>query len=295
MTKRKGSSPADGGHETIGGSGLRIHAELARRLIVRFLRDGTRRHGFHRGVIGLSGGLDSALTAFLAAEALGSRNVRGVALPYSESDPLSLTCAEEVARATGIAQETVPITPMAQPYLDTVPEEERVRRGNVLARQRMVVLYDLSARDHALVIGTSNKTEILLGYTTLYGDSACALLPIGDLYKTQVRELARHVGVPERILARPPSADLWEGQTDEGELGFTYEDVDRLLVRMVDHRVDADRLVEEGFAPDLIRCVRKLIRTSQFKRRLPPVAKLSNRTVGIDFRYPRDWDSWDGD
>jgi NAD+ synthase len=289
MTKRKSSST--------GGAGPGINAELARRLIVRFLQDGIRRHGFQQGVVGLSGGLDSALTAFLAAEALGSGNVRGVAMPYRESDPVSLECAEEVARATGIALETVPITPMAEPYLATLPQEERVRRGNVLARQRMVVLYDLSARDHALVVGTSNKTEILLGYTTLYGDSACALLPIGDLYKTQVRELARHVGVPTRILERPPSADLWEGQTDEGEMGFTYAEVDRLLARMVDDRIDADRLVEEGFAPELIRRVRRMIRirTSQFKRRMPPVAKLSNRTVGIDFRYPRDWDSWDGD
>jgi NAD+ synthase len=292
MTKPKSSA---GGGETAGGTGPGLNAELARRIIVRFLADGIRRHGFEKGVVGLSGGLDSALTAYLAAEALGSGNVRGVAMPYRESDPASLECAEAVARATGIELETVSITPRAEPYLATLPEEERVRRGNVLARQRMVVLYDLSARDHALVVGTSNKTEILLGYTTLYGDSACALAPIGDLYKTQVRELARHMGVPARILSRPPSADLWEGQTDEAEIGFTYEEMDRLLARMVDDRIDADRLVEEGFAPEMIRRVRKMIRTSQFKRRMPPVAKLSNRTVGLDFRYPRDWDSWDGD
>jgi NAD+ synthase len=264
-------------------------------MIVRFLRDETRRHGFHRVVIGLSGGLDSSLTAMLAAEALGPAGVRCVALPYRESHPESLAGAEEVARRSGMPLETVSITGMADPYLATLPEKDRIRRGNVLARLRMVVLYDLSARDGALVIGTSNKTELLLGYTTLWGDSACALLPIGDLYKTQVRELARHVGVPEAILARPPSADLWADQTDEGELGFTYEAVDRLLVRMVDDRIEPDRLVEEGFDPALIRQVRRTIRLSQFKRRLPPVAKLSHRTVGIDFRYPRDWDGWDGD
>jgi NAD+ synthase len=198
-------------------------------------------------------------------------------MPYSASSPASLAGAREVAAATGVRLETVPIHPMADPYLESVPQEDRVRRGNVLARLRMVVLFDLSARENALVVGTSNKTELLLGYTTQFGDSACALMPIGDLYKNQVRRLARHVGVPESILQRPPSADLWAGQTDEEEMGFTYEEVDRLFLRMIDERVPPDRLLEEGFHGDLIRRVRTLVRRSQYKRLTPPVAKISHR------------------
>lgn len=274
---------------------LWIDAGLARRIIVQFLSSSLLRHGFSRAVLGLSGGLDSSLTAYLAAEAVGPENVVGVALPYTESSPESEESAAEVAKATGIRLETVPITPMAEPYLARIPSGMRVRRGNLLTRLRMVVLYDTSARERALVIGTSNKTELLLGYSTQFGDSACAVMPLGDLYKTQVLQLARHVGVPEAILSRPPSADLWIGQTDEQELGFTYDAVDRLLIRMVDDRLDPDRLLEEGFDPALIRRVRDMIRRTQYKRRMPLVAKLSTRTVGIDFRYPRDWDAWGRD
>ncbi len=293
MTQQNRSGTAATAGRAAGALGL--NAPLARRMIHRFLRDGIRRHGFESVVLGLSGGLDSALTTFLSAEALGAGQVRAVALPYRLSDPASLAGAQQVADHLGLDLEIIPISPLADPYLERVPETDRRRRGNVLARLRMVVLYDLSARDRSLVLGTSNKTELLLGYTTLWGDSACALMPIGDLYKTQVRALARHVGVPESILERPPTADLWAGQTDEGEMGFTYDAVDRLLARMVDDRVGPERLLEEGFDPALVRRVRTLIRRSQFKRRLPPVAKLSARTVGMDFRYPRDWDRWGSD
>ena len=274
---------------------LRINTLLTQRILVRFLADGLHRHGFRKAVIGLSGGLDSSLTAILAAEALGPRNVIGITLPFADSSPESVDGATRAAKSLSIRLETIPITPMAAPYLSTIPAGDRVRRGNVLARLRMVVLYDFSARERALVIGTANKSELLLGYTTQFGDSACALLPLGDLYKTQVRQLACHLGLPAEIIARPPSADLWPGQTDEEELGFTYEALDRLLVRMVDDRLDADHLLEEGFDPALMRAVREMIRRSQYKRRMPPVAKLSARTVGIDFRYPRDWDAWGRD
>jgi NAD+ synthase len=158
-----------------------------------------------------------------------------------------------------------------------------------MARQRMIVLYDLSARERALVIGTSNKTELLLGYGTLHGDMASAVNPLGDLYKTQVWRLAAALGVPERIVEKPPSADLWEGQTDEGEMGMTYASVDQLLFQMVDERRTDAELEAFGFDHTLIRTVRRKIRTSQFKRRLPVIAKVSHRTVNIDFRYPRDW------
>ncbi len=293
MTKPKTTRPTAVHAAEMGN--LHLGCEPARRIIIRFLQDGLRRHGFRRAVIGLSGGLDSSLVVFLAAAALGAENVLAVAMPAGTSSPASLAGAESVAAATGVKLETIPISPMADPYLKSLPAGARVRAGNVLARQRMVVLYDLSARQEALVVGTSNKTELLLGYTTQFGDSACALMPMGDMYKTQVRQLARHMGVPEEIIQRPPSADLWEDQTDEQEMGFTYDAVDRLLCRMVDERIDPDRLLIEGFDPALIRRVRDMVRRSQYKRCTPPIAKISHRTIGIDFRYPRDWDSWAGD
>jgi len=286
-TKTKAQRPAT--------TDLSLGCEQAQRIIIRFLQDGLHRHGFQRAVIGLSGGLDSSVVVFLAAAALGPENVLAVAMPAGTSDPASLAGALSVARATGVKLETIPISPMADPYLNGLPRDDRVRAGNVLARLRMMVLFDLSARQQALVVGTSNKTELLLGYTTQFGDSACALMPMGDLYKTQVRQLAGHMGVPKEIIQRPPSADLWAGQTDEEEMGFTYEAVDRLLFRMVDERTGPEGLLLQGFDPALIRRVREMVRRSQYKRRTPPIAKVSHRTIGMDFRYPRDWDSWAGD
>ncbi|MGD8396356.1 MAG: NAD(+) synthase, partial [Candidatus Eiseniibacteriota bacterium] len=194
------------------------------------------------------------------------------------------------------------IEPMVRAYFDAPdagaggaspapapPRVSRDRRGNFMARQRMAVLYDLSMRDRALVLGTSNKSELLLGYGTLHGDLASALNPLGDLYKTQVRGVARHLGLPERIIAKPPTADLWAGQSDEEELGFTYDEVDRILYLLVDRRLDVEEIVEYGFTVELIGEVARRIRASQFKRRLPLIAKVSARTIGIDFRYARDW------
>jgi NAD+ synthase len=178
---------------------------------------------------------------------------------------------------------------MAEALFEMIPQADSIRRGNVLARLRMILLYDQSAEFKGLVIGTGNKTEILLGYTTLFGDSACALNPLGDLYKTQIRQLAQAMGVPEPILAKPPSADLWKGQTDEGELGFTYEQVDRLLVLLVDGRYAPQACVEAGFSAAFVEQVLERIRRNQYKRLPPPIAKLSNRTIGYDFLYLRDW------
>ncbi len=267
---------------------LEIDTGLARRILTGFLRHETKRAGFARGVVGVSGGLDSALTCFLAAEALGPKNVLAVRLPHAGSSPDSLDDAVEVIRLTGVREHTVSITEMAAPLLATIPAADRIRRGNVLARLRMIVLYDQSAAFEGLVLGTGNKTEILLGYTTLFGDSACALNPLGDLYKTQVRQLAAAVGVPARILAKPPSADLWPGQTDEGELGVTYAEVDRLLYLLVDERLSAAGCVEAGFKPAMVRKVIERIRRNQYKRIPPVIAKLSQRTVGYDFLYLRD-------
>ncbi len=178
---------------------------------------------------------------------------------------------------------------MVEPLFERFPDMSDMRRGNIMARQRMVVLYDQSAAFNGLVVGTGNKTEILLGYTTLYGDSACALNPIGDLYKTQLRQLAEALGVPESLRRKPPSADLWSGQTDEGELGYTYAEVDQLLYLLVDQRYTAQECIEAGFQETFVRAVVERVRRNQFKRVLPPIAKLSNRTIGYDFLYLRDW------
>jgi NAD+ synthase len=268
---------------------LSLNAPIVRTLLVQFIRDETRNAGFTRGVIGLSGGIDSAVTAYLAAEALGRENVLGVVMPYRLSSPDSVKDATTVGSALGIALESIDITPMVDAYLANGSATDKIRAGNVMARQRMIILYDLSARDHALVLGTSNKTESMLGYGTLYGDMACAINPLGDLYKTQVWELASYLGVPRGIIEKKPTADLWEGQTDEGELGFTYKDVDWLLYCMVDDRRCERELVAQGFPEAFVRRVASMIRQNQFKRRPPVVAKVSHRTVNVDFRYARDW------
>jgi len=268
---------------------LSLDSGLVTRLLEAFLRDEIRSVGFERAVLGVSGGVDSAVVAVLAARALGPENVLGVFMPCRTSSPASLEDAREVVAQTGIRSELVDITPMVDAYRPSGEIPGKLRAGNIMARQRMIVLYDLSARERALVLGTSNKTELLLGYGTLHGDMASAVNPLGDLYKTQVWRLAAALGVPERIVQKPPSADLWEGQTDEGEMGMTYASVDQLLFQMVDERRTDPELEALGFAPALIRGVRMKIRTSQFKRRLPIIAKVSHRTVNIDFRYPRDW------
>jgi NAD+ synthase len=268
---------------------LALNTDIVRRLLVDFLRDECRHAGFQKAIFGLSGGVDSALVAYLTTEALGSENVRAVIMPYRTSSPQSRTDAELVAGKLGIAVEVVDISHMVDAYLENANDAGKVRQGNVMARERMIVLYDLSSRDKALVIGTSNKTEILLGYGTLFGDLACALNPLGDLYKTQVWQLAEALGVPEAIVRKKPSADLWEGQTDEDELGLTYARVDQLLYAMIDERRADAELLTMGFERDFIDRVRYLIRINQFKRRPPVIAKISHRTVNVDFRYPRDW------
>jgi NAD+ synthase len=268
---------------------LTINVELARKILTGFLHSEITRMGFSRAVIGVSGGIDSALSCFLACEALGAKNVLAVRMPYKSSSKESYEHAQLVIDALGVQTLTVEITGMADALIERFPEMNNMRKGNIMARQRMIVLYDQSAVFGGLVVGTGNKTEILLGYTTLYGDSACALNPIGDLYKTQVRQLAHSLGVPEVIIAKPPTADLWLGQTDEGELGYTYAEVDQLLYLLVDGRYTPQECVEAGFGEPFVHSVVERVRRNQFKRILPPIAKLSNRTVGYDFLYLRDW------
>jgi len=271
------------------GADLVLNTGIVKKLLVDFLRDEATRAGFTRGVLGLSGGVDSAVVLFLAAEAFGPANVRAVLMPYRSSHPSSRHDAEEAARRAGVATELIDISPMVDAALEGLGISDRLRAGNVMARQRMVVLYDVSMREKALVIGTSNKTELLLGYGTMFGDLASAINPLGDLFKTQVWQLASDLGVPKAIVEKKPSADLWEGQTDEGELGFSYRDVDRLLFQMVDQRRTDAELSAMGFDTAFVAKVRSTIRRTQFKRRLPVIAKVSTRTINVDFRYPRDW------
>jgi NAD+ synthase len=268
---------------------LTINTDLACQILTGFIRSEIQRVGYSRAVINLSGGIDSSLACHLAAKAIGPDNVLAVRAPYRSSSADSLEHAQLVIDTLGLQSITIPITEMVDPLLERFPDISPVRRGNIMARARMIVLYDQSEAFHGLPIGTGNKTEILLGYTTLYGDSACALNPLGDLYKTQVRQLARGVGIPEVIIQKPPTADLWVGQTDEGELGFTYEEVDKLLYLLVDQRYSPPDCVAAGFAEQFVRAVVERVRRNHFKRVLPPIAKLTNRTVGYDFLYLRDW------
>jgi NAD+ synthase len=210
-------------------------------------------------------------------------------MPYKTSNPDSQAHAELVVRRSGIGSMLVEITAQVDAYFAKFPDADARRRGNKMARERMTVLYDQSMRWNALVLGTSNKTELLLGYGTLHGDMASALNPLGDLYKTQVWTLSEAIGVPEVIVAKDPSADLWTGQTDEGELGFTYREVDKLLYLMVDQRYTKPELLAAGFPEHFIDNIAGRIMGSQFKRRLPVIAKISQRTIDRDFRYSRDW------
>lgn len=268
---------------------LSIDTDLARKILTGFIQTEITRAGFNRAVIGLSGGIDSALACYLTAEALGPENVLAIRMPYKTSSQSSLDDAQLVIDDLGVHSETVPITEMVDPLFGRFPEMEHRRKGNVMARQRMIILFDQSEAFKGLVVGTGNKTEILLGYSTLYGDSACALNPLGDLYKAQVRQLSAAVGVPKSILEKAPSADLWSGQTDEGELGFTYEQADQLLYLLIDQRYTPEECVEAGFEEPFVRSVIQRVRRNQYKRVLPPIAKLGNRTIGYDFLYLRDW------
>lgn len=256
-------------------------------VIVRFIRAQLEQTGFERLVIGLSGGVDSATVAYLCARAVAPDRLLAIRMPYRTSSDASETDALRVVDALGCATERVDVTPMVEPMLELIDPGEHVRRGNVMARQRMIVLYDRSAAFDALVAGTSNKTEALLGYGTLWGDMAAAFQPIGDLYKSQLREVAAALGVPAEIVAKPPSADLWPGQTDEGELGRSYADLDRALFALVDRRWSVDRCVAAGLAPELVEWVARRVAVMEYKRQVPPVAKVSLRTPGIDHLYPR--------
>ena len=253
---------------------------------VAFIRATLEAAGRDSLVIGLSGGIDSAVSAGLAARALGADRVLGVMMPYATSSAASVVDALATAAAVGMKTEKIEITSMADAFLADIPTGDLIRRGNVMARCRMIVLYDISARDGSLVLGTGNRTEDLLGYTTMFGDNACALNPLGQLYKTEIRLLARELGLPEAVLAKAPSADLWEGQADEDELGYTYAEVDRLLVHMIDQGLGPKQLETLGFAADLIGRVAGRVKAMAFKRTATPVAEFSGRADPENLVYP---------
>jgi NAD+ synthase len=268
---------------------LVINPELVKGILIGFIRNEVRKVGFERVVLGLSGGVDSSLVATLAAEALGPQNVLALIMPYKTSDPKSRSDALQVVSQLGLHQLEIDISPQIDAYLERFPDADQRRRGNKMARERMTILYDQSFAWQGLVIGTSNKTELLLGYGTIYGDLASAINPIGDLYKTQVWQLADAVGVPTAIVQKAPSADLWAGQSDETELGFQYRMVDQLLYYLVDRRYSVEELKGLGFEEAFINDIIRRVRDNQYKRRLPVIAKLSSRTIDREFRYPRDW------
>jgi NAD+ synthase len=268
---------------------LTINTDLARKILVMFLRDAVTKVGFERAILNLSGGIDSALVAFLVAEAVGPENVLALRLPYHSSSQDSLDDAQAVIDALGVRSDTIEITAMVDPLLARFPDASNLRKGNIMARMRMVVLYDQSVAFHALPVGTSNKTETLLGYTTIYGDNAAGVQPIADLYKAQVRQLSRALGVPSSVIDKPPSADLWAGQTDEDELGFTYDLADQVLYLLVDERYTVEEVIAEGFDRKFVEKIWRQVRINHYTRTMPNVAKLSRRSIGHDFLYLRDW------
>ena len=276
---------------------LAIDTDVARRVIAEFIRGQLRQAGFERAVLGLSGGIDSAVVACLVAEAIGAERLLAVLLPYRTSSPASRGDAESLVASLGCASELVDISPMVDGYFgdEATPgaagpdglTASPLRRGNFAARIRMAVLYDRSVTWGGLVVGTGNKTESLIGYTTVFGDAACAFNPIGDLYKSQVRQLAMALGVPDAIVRKAPSADLWPGQTDEGEGAFSYPVLDRLLFWRIDKRRSIEEMEALGFDRATVERVDRMVAGAEFKRQVPPIAKLGPRTAGIDYLYPR--------
>ena len=254
--------------------GLRIDTERVRKKIVEFIRAQVKEAGFSKVVFGLSGGLDSSTVAYLAKEALGAENVYGIILPSKTIGKEDVEDAQEIIKTLGINLIEIDITLMVDSLLASLKDTNKIREGNVMARARMIALYDQAAKYKALVLGTSNKTELLLGYFTKYGDGGVDLEPLGDLYKTQVRQLAKDLGVPDRIIKKIPTAGLWPGQTDEGELGFTYEEVDKLFYSMIDEKKSDEELVKLGFKKEFIEKVRDKIKNTEHKRRPAPIARL---------------------
>lgn len=267
---------------------LALDGALATEWLVSFLRAEFRRRRFTKGVVGMSGGVDSAVTGFLAARALGAENVIAVRMPYRTSSPQSLEHAQLVIDALGVEARTVDISAAVDGYLTNEPDADAARRGNVMARMRMIALFDLSAKYHALPVGTGNKTERLFGYFTWHADDSPPINPLGDLFKTQVWELARYLGVPDVIISKPASADLIQGQTDEGDFGITYQRADEILNWLLSGYQPAE-LTARGFDTAEVELVRRRLASTHWKRRLPTVAMLSPTAIGESYLRPVDY------
>lgn len=263
-------------------SDLRIDTDLVRNLLIEFIKTKTSQSGYPKAVVNLSGGIDSAVVCALAALALGPANVFAIRLPYKTSSSSSLEHAQMLIDLLKVNSLTIPISAMVDPLINLFPDMSAIRKGNIMARSRMIIAYDQSQDFHGLVLGTGNKTEWLLGYTTLYGDSACAFNPVGDLYKTQLRQLARALNIPQEIIDKPPSADLWKDQTDEGELGFTYADVDQLLYLLVEQNYHPQDCIKAGFQEPFVRKVITRIKNTQFKRILPPIISITGKKTDLE-------------
>ena len=257
------------------GNKLDIDLEKVHNELVNFLKENFQKSGFKKAVLGLSGGIDSALVAYLLRDALGKENVYAIMMPYKTSNKNSLLHAELVVKDLGINSKVVEITDMIDAYFKNEENPSSLRKGNKMARERMSILFDNSSKENALVVGTSNKTEIFLGYSTQFGDSACALNPIGDLYKTNIWDLARYLKVPQEIIDKKPSADLWEGQTDEEEMGITYLEADKILFRLIEENKTVEEIISEGFNKGLIENITKRIIRSEYKRKMPLIAKIT--------------------
>lgn len=255
-------------------SKLRLNLEETHKTLVKFLKEKIEATGMKKAVFGLSGGIDSALVAYLLKDALGAENVLAIMMPYKSSNPESLAHAELVVEDLKIRSKKVEITDMIDAYFKNEEDASILRKGNKMARERMSILFDNSAKENALVIGTSNKTEIYLGYSTQFGDSACAINPIGDLYKTNIWDLSRYLKVPEVIVNKQPSADLWEGQTDENEMGLTYKEADEVLYRLLEENKNIDEIVDEGFNKEVINKIVIRMNRSEYKRNMPLIAKI---------------------
>ncbi|NPA54961.1 MAG: NAD+ synthase [Epsilonproteobacteria bacterium] len=256
--------------------------KLLKQYLIKFIQDELYKTGLQYAVCGLSGGIDSAVVAVLAKEALGD-NFKAFLLPSQHSSPSSLKDALSLCNKFHINHETISIAPLLQAY----PIEDNLRGGNFSARMRMAILYDKAQQLNGLVIGTSNKSELLLGYGTIFGDLASAFNPIGDLYKTEIFEFAKFLQINEEIISKPPSADLWQGQSDEDELGYTYAQIDKVLYKYVEERFTKEELLDY-FDKALVEMVISRIHKNHFKRKMPLIAKLKNRTISHDFLYERD-------
>jgi NAD+ synthase len=269
---------------------MKINPAFAEKLLTQFIKVELSKFHFKKGILGLSGGLDSTVCAYLAVRALGPKNVVVLIMPYKDTFSRDVKDAMDIAHRLNLKSKVIDISPMVDAYFAEHPTDNRILKGNKMARERMSILYDHSEREKALVLGTSNKTELLLGYSTIHGDMACAINPLGDLYKTQIRQLARHFKIPEKILKKRPTAGLWAGQTDEEELGLSYAKIDKILYQLADLRKTKKEIISEGFLKQDVEKIIGKIKGMEFKRHLPPIPKISARTVGHDFLYPYDRD-----